>query len=535
MFNTPVTFNNVSFLKLEYRAIASSGVESFNHPLTVLNINSSDILKAVDRTKILVFIDTICGGYGIIMSGVCLYTWLLGQSSYQPFLGASLLVTFNLVTSAISRLPSIPKVTTESIRSVIGPMVAAGAFVLTIELFNAWWMGLMIMCLGCNALHTMLTQKPNQGRLLIGVYTTVLLGCVFLFTPDTNNDRVMLFVGAIAMTGLLFAELLAQHSYVLNKDVNSLQIEQQKKIVEQLTILVEQKKQQELEKALEVERVKSAFTNITDEFRSPIALIKCSAQNLIEARNNRPKTVEYLNLIQKNSDVLLKLISQPLDPGPHESGNVKGEKSTVDLNSFLSPIVQSSLSLGQKKINSIAELPKSSSVVGLDRGKVETILVNPKSRARTREKIKIEFLNDSSNAAVASEERSFLATVRRIIQKELSNERLNVDFIAREVGLSRVQLYRKMLALTGTSVSELLRSIRLQKAAKLLEQKWGPVSQVAYAVGITNLSYFSKIFKDKFGIMPSEYEGLQKTAYQFTTTVAASESAALMAVSGSEA
>ena len=291
MFNTPVTFNNISFLKLEYRVIASGGVESSNHPLTVLNINSSDILKAVDHTKILVFIDIICGGYGIIMSGVCLYTWLLGQSSYQPFLGASLFVAFNLVTSAISRLPSISKVTTESIRSVIGPLVAAGAFVLTIELFNGWWMGFMIMCVGCNTLHTMLTQKPNRGRLLIGVYTAVLLGCVFLFTPDTNKDHVMLFVGAIAMTGLLFAELLAQYSNVLNQEhVNSLQIEQQKKIVEQLTILVEQKKQQELEKALEVERVKSAFTNITDEFRMPIALIKGSAQNLIDAHNNRPKS-----------------------------------------------------------------------------------------------------------------------------------------------------------------------------------------------------------------------------------------------------
>ena len=152
------------------------------------------------------------------------------------------------------------------------------------------------------------------------------------------------------------------------------------------------------------------------------------------------------------------------------------------------------------------------SVVSLDNEKVETILVNQIGKARIREKAKLEFLNDSSNVEVASDEGSFLANVKTIIQRELSNECLNVDFIAREVGLSRVQLYRKMLALTGTSVSELLRSIRLQKAAKLLEQKWGPVSQVAYEVGITNLSYFSKIFKGKFGVMPSEFEGLQKNA-----------------------
>ena len=476
-----------------------------------MNINSSDILKAVDHTKILGFIDIICGGYGIVMSGVCLYTWLLGESSYQPFLGAALFVTFNLVTSALSRLSSISKRTTESIRAVVGPIVAAGAFVLTLELFNGWWMGLMIMCVGCNTLHVMLTQKPNQGRLFIGVYTAVLLGCIFLFTPDSNKDHVMLFVGAIAMTGLLFAELLSHYSNVLNKDINTLQLEQQKKIVERLTMLIEQKKQQELDKASEVDRIKSAFTSITDEFRSPIALIKGSAQNLIDARNNRPKTVECINLIQKNSDVLLKLIDQPLDLGRLEAGNIKVERSTVDLNSFLNPIVQLTSSLDvQKKIKGIAELPKSSSLVNIDNEKIDTILVNSVGNARIREKLKIEFLIDSSNVAVASDEGSFLANVKSIIQKELSNERLNVDFIAREVGLSRVQLYRKMLALTGTSVSELLRSIRLQKAAKLLEQKWGPVSQVAYAVGITNLSYFSKIFKGKFGVVPSEFEGLQK-------------------------
>ena len=505
MFNTPVTFNNISFLKLEYRVIAVVGSSPLIIPF--LNFNSADIPKAVDHTKILVIIDIICGGYGIIMSGLCLYNWVLGQSSYQPFLGVSLLVGFNLVASAITRLSWITKVTIESIRSVIGPLIAAAAFVLMIELINGWLLGFMIMCMGSNTLHTMLTQKPKQGRLLIGVYTAVLLGCVFLFIPDTNKYHIMLLVGAMVMTGLLLEELFVQYSNVLYQD--HLQIEQQKKLVEQLTMLVEQKRQQELEKELEVERVKSAFNNITDEFRTPIALIKGFAQNLIAAHNNRQKVMEDLDHIQKNSDILLTLINQRLDLGRLELNNVKGVKSRVDLNSFLNQLVQSSSPPGVQ-INGITELPTSSSVVRLDYEKVETILVAPTGNARIREKVKFEFLNDSSNVAVVSAEASFLANVKRIIQRELSNERLNVDFIAREVGLSRVQLYRKMLALTGTSVSELLRSIRLQKAAKLLEQKWGPVSQVAYEVGITNLSYFSKIFKGKFGITPSEYEGLQK-------------------------
>ena len=85
----------------------------------------------------------------------------------------------------------------------------------------------------------------------------------------------------------------------LTRNMNSLQIEQQKKIVEQLTILVEQKKQQELEKALEVEQVKSAFTNITDEFRVPIALIKGSAQNLIDAHNTGQKPWSILTIFKR--------------------------------------------------------------------------------------------------------------------------------------------------------------------------------------------------------------------------------------------
>ena len=95
--------------------------------------------------------------------------------------------------------------------------------------------------------------------------------------------------------------------------------------------------------------------------------------------------------------------------------------------------------------------------------------------------------------------------MKEAILNQLSDEQLSVESLAEEIGMSRVQLYRKVSALTGMSVNEMIRKLRLQKAAQLLGQAWGPVSQVAYEVGFSNLSYFSKVFKEEFGVLPSEY------------------------------
>ena len=101
-------------------------------------------------------------------------------------------------------------------------------------------------------------------------------------------------------------------------------------------------------------------------------------------------------------------------------------------------------------------------------------------------------------------EDSFLIKFREYIEKNMADSDLSVETIGAELGLSRVQLYRKIKALTGQSPVELLRTARLQKGRKLLQTADKTVSEVAYEVGFTAPSYFTKCFKDEFGISPSD-------------------------------
>ena len=101
-------------------------------------------------------------------------------------------------------------------------------------------------------------------------------------------------------------------------------------------------------------------------------------------------------------------------------------------------------------------------------------------------------------------EDKFIIRFREYIEQHMSDSNLGVETIGRELGLSRVQLYRKVKALTGQSPVELLRTVRLHKARRLLQDSVKNISEVAYEVGFTSPSYFAKCFKDEFGVSPSE-------------------------------
>ena len=98
----------------------------------------------------------------------------------------------------------------------------------------------------------------------------------------------------------------------------------------------------------------------------------------------------------------------------------------------------------------------------------------------------------------------FLARFKEVVEARMSDSEVSVEDLAADMNLSRVQLYRKVKAITDSSPVELLRTARLKRAYQLLVTTDKNISEVAYDVGFTAPSYFTKCFKDEFGISPSD-------------------------------
>lgn len=101
-------------------------------------------------------------------------------------------------------------------------------------------------------------------------------------------------------------------------------------------------------------------------------------------------------------------------------------------------------------------------------------------------------------------DRKFIDRLKAAMEKHLSESDVKVDDIGSDIGLSRVQLYRKLKAITGLSPAELLRQMRLQKAHDLIMHSDQPISAIAYDTGFSSPGYFSKCFRDEYGISPSD-------------------------------
>jgi DNA-binding response OmpR family regulator len=117
----------------------------------------------------------------------------------------------------------------------------------------------------------------------------------------------------------------------------------------------------------------------------------------------------------------------------------------------------------------------------------------------------------ASEVKVSSLDEKLIEKAIKMVEDRISDPDFSVEDLSFELGMSRVHLYKKLISLTGKSPIEFIRTIRLQRAAQLLEKSQLTVAEVAYKVGFNNPKYFAKYFKEQFDILPSLYAAHKKT------------------------
>ncbi|WP_418264158.1 substrate-binding domain-containing protein [Flavobacterium faecale] len=129
-----------------------------------------------------------------------------------------------------------------------------------------------------------------------------------------------------------------------------------------------------------------------------------------------------------------------------------------------------------------------------------------------REKLRFYYSNNidkivnNEEKNFGSPEQDFLRKLNGLIESNLDNSVYTVEDLANDLSISRVQLYRKVKAILGISVSDHINNIRLDKAKDLIVSSNMNISEIAYAVGYSSPNYFSTIFKNKFGVSPKEFK-----------------------------
>ena len=139
----------------------------------------------------------------------------------------------------------------------------------------------------------------------------------------------------------------------------------------------------------------------------------------------------------------------------------------------------------------------------------DILLETVESLLRNREMLKEHYSSalhmDTKSGPAKKIERKFINEFSALVESNISNENFEVDDICKSMGISRVQLYRKIKALLGVNINDYIINVRLQKAKFLLANEALSIAEVAFKVGFSSQAYFGKLFKSKFEMTPSEY------------------------------
>jgi YesN/AraC family two-component response regulator len=127
------------------------------------------------------------------------------------------------------------------------------------------------------------------------------------------------------------------------------------------------------------------------------------------------------------------------------------------------------------------------------------------NRRKLQSRFAQEVLIRPKDISISSADEQFLERLQKVMDQHLTQTDFSAERFSKEMGVSRMQLHRKLKAITGQSTSEFIRSQRLKLAYNLLKDKKANISEIGYTVGFNDPSYFTKCFKQEFGASPTDY------------------------------
>lgn len=216
----------------------------------------------------------------------------------------------------------------------------------------------------------------------------------------------------------------------------------------------------------------------------------------------------YELAVQKLPDIIITDVIMPVMDGLQLCKNIKGDLKT----SHIPLLMLSAKAMVQDRIEGI----DSGADMYLSKPFELDILKSSLAQLITSRQIMFKKfytgITKDGKEKTTSLDNDFIQKILHFINENLSESDLSVELLSSKVFLSRSQLYRKIKTLTGVSVNEFIRNVRLEKAKQLLEQGNNTVNinEISYKVGFTSPSYFAKCYKLKYGHLPTQETGSKK-------------------------
>ena len=217
------------------------------------------------------------------------------------------------------------------------------------------------------------------------------------------------------------------------------------------------------------------------------------------------KTIKTLGIekaLKYIPDLIISDIMMPIADGIEVCNTLKHDEKTSHI-----PIILLTAKAGEE--NEIKGLKTGADAYVTKPFNSEKLQIHVKKLIELRRQLQKRYSQEidvkPKSLSTSPTDQKFLKRVQDILDEHLDNSDFNSESLGEKLELSRMQLHRKLKAMTGLSASEFLRSQRLKLAIKILKKSDRNVSEIAYDVGFSTPSYFIKCFKDIYKCTPNEY------------------------------